>query len=69
MLLDTCVPEPEARHRAFAAVESIPSIRAKAVSAGWRARATPSTHAAKLMRFRRNFPTTAAKVCLARGAS
>jgi ribonucleoside-diphosphate reductase beta chain len=29
-LLDTYVPDPEARHRAFAAVETIPSIRAKA---------------------------------------
>jgi ribonucleoside-diphosphate reductase beta chain len=29
-LLDTYVPDPEARHRAFAAVETIPSIRKKA---------------------------------------
>ena len=29
-LLDTYVPEPEERHAAFAAVENIPSIRAKA---------------------------------------
>jgi ribonucleoside-diphosphate reductase beta chain len=29
-LLDTYVPDPEDRHRAFAAVENIPSIRAKA---------------------------------------
>jgi ribonucleoside-diphosphate reductase beta chain len=29
-LLDTYVPEPEERHRAFAAVENIPSIRKKA---------------------------------------
>lgn len=29
-LLDTYVPDPEARHRAFAAVETIPSIRQKA---------------------------------------
>ncbi len=29
-LLDTYVPDPEERHRAFAAVESIPSIRKKA---------------------------------------
>jgi ribonucleoside-diphosphate reductase beta chain len=29
-LLDTYVPDPEERHRAFAAVESIPSIRQKA---------------------------------------
>ncbi|WP_437603689.1 ribonucleotide-diphosphate reductase subunit beta [Sorangium sp. So ce590] len=29
-LLDTYIPDPEDRHRAFAAVESIPSIRAKA---------------------------------------
>lgn len=29
-LLDTYMPDPEARHRAFAAVENIPSIRAKA---------------------------------------
>jgi ribonucleoside-diphosphate reductase beta chain len=29
-LLDTYVPDPEERHRAFAAVENIPSIRAKA---------------------------------------
>ncbi len=29
-LLDTYVPDPEARHRAFAAVDNIPSIRAKA---------------------------------------
>ncbi|MCW5893455.1 MAG: ribonucleotide-diphosphate reductase subunit beta [bacterium] len=29
-LLDTYVPEPEERHRAFAAVETIPSIRQKA---------------------------------------
>ncbi len=29
-LLDTYVPEPEDRHRAFAAVENIPSIRRKA---------------------------------------
>jgi ribonucleoside-diphosphate reductase beta chain len=29
-LLDTYVPHPEERHRAFAAVENIPSIRAKA---------------------------------------
>ena len=29
-LLDTYVPDPEARHRAFAAVENIPSIRKKA---------------------------------------
>jgi ribonucleoside-diphosphate reductase beta chain len=29
-LLDTYVPEPEERHRAFAAVENIPSIRNKA---------------------------------------
>jgi len=29
-LLDTYLPDPEARHRAFAAVETIPSIRRKA---------------------------------------
>jgi ribonucleoside-diphosphate reductase beta chain len=29
-LLDTYIPDPEARHRAFAAVEGIPSIRRKA---------------------------------------
>ncbi|AUX32758.1 ribonucleoside-diphosphate reductase [Sorangium cellulosum] len=29
-LLDTYIPDPEERHRAFAAVESIPSIRKKA---------------------------------------
>ena len=29
-LLDTYVPDPAARHRAFAAVENIPSIRRKA---------------------------------------
>jgi ribonucleoside-diphosphate reductase beta chain len=29
-LLDTYVPDPDARHRAFAAVENIPSIRKKA---------------------------------------
>src|SRR5207247_697748 len=29
-LLDTYVPDPAERHRAFAAVETIPSIRAKA---------------------------------------
>src|SRR5450755_502488 len=29
-LLDTYVPDPEERHRAFAAVENIPSIRKKA---------------------------------------
>src|SRR6201999_2513755 len=29
-LLDTYVPDPEERHRAFAAVETIPSIRKKA---------------------------------------
>lgn len=29
-LLDTYLPDPEQRHRAFAAVENIPSIRAKA---------------------------------------
>ena len=29
-LLDTYLPDPEARHEAFAAVENIPSIRAKA---------------------------------------
>src|SRR3982751_3700728 len=29
-LLDTYVPDPEERHRAFAAIESIPSIRNKA---------------------------------------
>ncbi|HEY8946160.1 MAG TPA: ribonucleotide-diphosphate reductase subunit beta, partial [Polyangiaceae bacterium] len=29
-LLDTYVPDPDARHRAFAAVENIPSIRRKA---------------------------------------
>ena len=29
-LLDTYVPDPDERHRAFAAVETIPSIRAKA---------------------------------------
>src|SRR5262245_34557136 len=30
-LLDTYVPDPEERHRAFAAVENIPSIQKKAV--------------------------------------